>query len=83
VTATVEGPSEELGTIEANADEPAAAEWWDDPSPGDYTVTVELQDGASQDYTINWCAEGESYEGSNGPYRPDEIGICDEVDGER
>jgi hypothetical protein len=83
VTATVEGPSEELGTIEATADEPAAAEWWDDPSPGDYTVTVELQEGAAQDYTITWCAEGETYEGSNGPYGPDETGICDEVDGER
>lgn len=84
VTATVENPAgEELGTVEASADDPASESWWDEPTVGEYTITVELQEGASQDYTINWCAEGESYEGSDSPYGPDEIDMCDYVDGER
>jgi hypothetical protein len=82
VTATIEGPTTELGTLKATADDSGAVDWWDRPRAGDYTVTVELQDGAAQTYDIQWCAEGESYE-SEGPYGPDEIDVCERVDGER
>lgn len=83
VTATIEGPDGTLGTIEADSMEPAAEGWWADPQPGEYTVTVELQEGATQDYAITWCAEGESYGFGDNPYGPDGRSPCDPVDGER
>jgi len=62
-------------------DDPAPVDWWEDPVAGEDTTTVELPDGAAQDDTINWCAEGEGYD--TGPCGPGEVDVCEYVDGER
>lgn len=58
---TVEGPDGELGSFEsATSTGPEShGKWWGSPEAGDYTITVELTDGAERGYTIDWCAEGE------------------------
>lgn len=83
VTATIEGPNGTLGTLEASPQDRAVEAWWEAPSPGEYTVTLELTQGVTQDYTLTWCAKGTGYEIPDTPYGPNQGSPCQSVDGER
>lgn len=62
VQATIEGPDGDLGTLEVDSDDPIDSQRWAEPTTGEYTITVELQDGVEEDYGVAWCAEG-AFEG--------------------
>jgi hypothetical protein len=59
VNATIEGPDGVVGSLEAGDGTVEVIDSWSNPKPGDYTISVELMQGTTQDYTISWCAEGE------------------------
>lgn len=81
VQATIEGPNGTLGTLEADGMDRAVEGWWEEPMTGTYTVTLELTQGAAQDYQLAWCAEGADYGSYDPPYGPSSS-PCDAVDGE-
>jgi hypothetical protein len=58
LTATVEGPQGELGTLSVGADSAEDADTWEDIGEGEYTITVEYDAGVQPSYTGDWCAEG-------------------------
>lgn len=61
VNVTVEGPNGTLGGFESSSGTGTQIQEkrFSNPLAGDYTVTVQLTDGAERDYTLHWCADGE------------------------
>lgn len=57
VTVTMQGPrgDETLEASPAQAQDEVTIE---QPRPGSYTLLVELEEGAYQEYTLEWCAPG-------------------------
>lgn len=56
VAATLEGPNGTTGSLQAN---PASSDdeiTWDEPAPGSYEVHLEMEQGLTQDYRLEWCA---------------------------
>lgn len=61
VSATLFHGDEEVGSLEATPTEPSARQAWPEPDEGEHRIEVALESGATQDYTVHWCAPGASY----------------------
>lgn len=63
VDVTVRGPDGRQVQLEAGPTDPDGEANLPHPSTGSYTVDVALEDGVAQEYTLDWCAPGESWGG--------------------
>ncbi len=61
VTGTLEGPNGTAAALEADATNPEHEITWDEPAPGPYEVRLEMEQGVTQDYRIEWCAHSPSW----------------------